>query len=67
MRSNAARLSAAEPEGTTAETLAQKTAAATAENPEPVPLWAGILAAVLLLGLLWILHRYVLPRRADVG
>ena len=58
---------AAEPEGTTAATLAQKTAVGATENPEPVPVWAGILAAVLLLGLLWILHRYVLPRRADVG
>jgi energy-coupling factor transport system substrate-specific component len=58
---------AAEPEGTTAATLAQKTAAGAAENPKPVPLWVGILAAVLLLGLLWVLHRFVLPRRADVG
>ncbi len=59
---------AAEPEGTTAATLAQEAASSSATGrPEPVPVWAGILAAVVLLGLLWLLHRYVLPRRADVG
>ena len=59
---------AAEPEGTTAATLAQEAASSSATGkPEPVPVWAGILAAVILLGLLWLLHRYVLPRRADVG
>jgi hypothetical protein len=30
-----------------------------------VPLWAGILAGLILLGLLWVLHKFVLPRRAD--
>jgi prenyltransferase beta subunit len=59
---------AAEPEGTTAATLAQEAASSSATGkPEPVPVWAGILAAAILLGLLWALHRYVLPRRADVG
>jgi hypothetical protein len=59
---------AAEPEGTTAATLAQEAASSSGTGkPEPVPVWAGILAAVILLGLLWLLHRYVLPRRADVG
>ena len=57
-----------ESEGTTAETLAQKTAAQGATKaPQPVPLWAGILAAIGLAALLWALHRFVLPRRADVG
>ena len=57
-----------ESEGTTAETLAQKAAAQGATKaPEPVPLWAGILAAIGLVALLWVLHRFVLPRRADVG
>jgi cobalamin biosynthesis Mg chelatase CobN len=59
---------AAEPEGTTAATLAQEAASSSATGrPEPVPIWAGILAAVILLGLLWLLHRFVLPRRADMG
>jgi len=59
---------AAEPEGTTATTLAQKAAARTAtESPAPVPVWAGILAGLVLIALLWLLHRFVLPRRADVG
>jgi len=59
---------AAEPEGTTATTLAQKAAARSAtESPEPVPVWAGILAGLVLIALLWLLHRFVLPRRADVG
>ena len=61
---------AAEPEGTTAATLAQKAAtqAAPPRAPSPYRLWAGILAAVIGLGrLLWVLHRFVLPRRADVG
>jgi prenyltransferase beta subunit len=57
-----------ESEGTTAATLAQKAATQGAtKGPEPVPLWAGILAALGLVGLLWVLHRFVLPRRADVG
>jgi Squalene-hopene cyclase C-terminal domain/Prenyltransferase and squalene oxidase repeat len=57
-----------ESEGTTAETLAQQAATQSATKaPEPVPLWAGILAAVGLVGLLWLLHRFVLPRRADLG
>jgi energy-coupling factor transport system substrate-specific component len=59
---------AAEPEGTTATTLAQKAAAGSAaDSPEPVPVWLGILAALILIGLLWVLHRFVLPRRADLG
>jgi energy-coupling factor transport system substrate-specific component len=57
-----------ESEGTTATTLAQKAATQGAtKGPEPVPLWAGILAALGLVALLWVLHRFVLPRRADVG
>jgi hypothetical protein len=59
---------AAEPEGTTADTLAAEAASSSATGkPEPVPVWAGILAAMILLGLLWLLHRFVLPRRADLG
>jgi hypothetical protein len=57
-----------ESEGTTAATLAQKAATQGAtKGPEPVPLWAGILGALGLGALLWVLHRFVLPRRADVG
>jgi cobalamin biosynthesis Mg chelatase CobN len=57
-----------ESEGTTAATLAQKAATQGATKaPEPVPVWAGILAALGLVALLWVLHRFVLPRRADVG
>jgi energy-coupling factor transport system substrate-specific component len=57
-----------ESEGTTAATLAQKAATQGATKaPEPVPIWAGILAALGLVALLWVLHRFVLPRRADVG
>jgi energy-coupling factor transport system substrate-specific component len=57
-----------ESEGTTAATLAQKAATQGATKaPEPVPLWAGILGAIGLGALLWLLHRFVLPRRADVG
>jgi hypothetical protein len=57
-----------ESEGTTATALAQKAATQGAtKGPEPVPLWAGILAALGLVALLWVLHRFVLPRRADVG
>jgi hypothetical protein len=57
-----------ESEGTTAATLAQKAATQGAtKGPEPVPVWAGILAALGLIGLLWVLHRFVLPHRADVG
>ena len=57
-----------EPEGTTAEALAQNAATeGAATNPEPVPLWMGIAAGLLLLGLLWVLHRFVLPRRADTA
>jgi ECF transporter, substrate-specific component/Squalene-hopene cyclase C-terminal domain len=56
-----------ESEGTTAATLAQKAATQGAtKGPEPVPLWAGILAALGLVALMWVLHRFVLPRRADV-
>ena len=57
-----------ESEGTTATALAQKAATQGAtKGPEPVPLWAGILAALGLVALLWVLHRFVLPRRPDVG
>jgi cobalamin biosynthesis Mg chelatase CobN len=57
-----------ESEGTTATALAQKAATQGAtKGPAPVPLWAGILAALGLVALLWVLHRFVLPRRADVG
>jgi hypothetical protein len=57
-----------ESEGTTAETLAQRAATHGATKPpEPVPLWAGILAGIALIALMWVLHRFVLPRRADVG
>jgi energy-coupling factor transport system substrate-specific component len=58
---------APEPEGTTAESLVDHATRGATAKPEPVPLWAGILGAVLLVGLLWVLHRFVLPRRADVG
>jgi hypothetical protein len=58
----------AEPEGTTAETLLEGAAnRAAADKVEPVPVWAGILAAIGLLALLWLLRRFVLPRRADLG
>jgi prenyltransferase beta subunit len=57
-----------ESEGTTATTLAQKAARQGATKPpEPVPVWAAILAALGLIGLFYLLHRFVLPRRADVG
>jgi hypothetical protein len=56
-----------EPEGTTAAALADDATTTAAGSTEEVPLWAGILAALVLLGLLWVLHRFVLPRRADVG
>jgi prenyltransferase beta subunit len=57
-----------ESEGTTAATLAQQAATkGAAKGPEPVPLWAGILAALALVALMWVLHRFVLPRRADLG
>jgi len=57
-------------EGTTAETLAGEAAASaqgTAAETDPVPVWAAVLAGLGLLALLWALHRYVLPRRSDVG
>jgi hypothetical protein len=57
-----------EAEGTTSGALAANVAKqGAAESPKPVPLWAGILAALGLVGLLYLLHRFVLPRRADVG
>jgi hypothetical protein len=57
-----------ESEGTTAATLAQRAANQGAtKGPEPVPVWAAVLAALGLIALLWVLHRFVLPRRADVG
>ena len=36
-------------------------------EPEAGALWAGILAALGLGALLFLLHRFVLPRRADLG
>jgi Squalene-hopene cyclase C-terminal domain/Prenyltransferase and squalene oxidase repeat len=55
-----------EAEGTTAGDLAGNVAKQGAtENPKPVPLWAGILAALGLIALFYVLHRFVLPRRAD--
>jgi hypothetical protein len=56
-----------EPEGTSAATLASETAnkSGTAA-PKPVPLWAGVLAAIGLVALLWALHTFVLPRRPDL-
>jgi hypothetical protein len=56
-----------EPEGTTAPNLVEEVTRTGAERPKPVPLWAGILAALGLVALLWVLHRFVLLRRADVG
>jgi energy-coupling factor transport system substrate-specific component len=57
-----------ESEGTTAATLAQQTAAQGAtESAKPVPVWAGVLAALGLVALAYVLHRFVLPRRADLG
>jgi hypothetical protein len=34
-----------------------------AAEVKPVPVWAALLALAGLLGLLWGLHRYVLPGR----
>jgi energy-coupling factor transport system substrate-specific component len=56
-----------EPEGTTAPNVVEQVTRTGAERPKPVPVWAGILAALGLVALLWVLHRFVLPRRADVG
>ena len=57
-----------EAEGTTATALAANAAkSGAAESPKPVPLWAGILAAVGLAALLYLLHRFVLPRRPDAA
>jgi hypothetical protein len=57
-----------EAEGTTASALAANVAKqGAAENPKPVPLWAGILAGLGLIALLYVLHRFVLPRRADTA
>ena len=57
-----------EAEGTTAGALAANVAEqGAAENPKPVPLWAGILAGLGLIALLYVLHRFVLPRRADAA
>jgi len=56
-----------ESEGTTATTLAQAAKQGATKAPEPVPVWAAILAALGLIGLFYLLHRFVLPRRADVG
>jgi energy-coupling factor transport system substrate-specific component len=56
-----------EAEGTTAGALAANVAKqGAAESPKPVPVWAGVLAAVGLLALLYALHRFVLPRRANL-
>jgi hypothetical protein len=55
-----------EAEGTTTGDLAGKVAKQGAtESPKPVPLWAGILAALGLIALFYLLHRFVLPRRSD--
>ena len=57
-----------ESEGTTAATLAQQAATQGAtESPKPVPIWIAILAALGLIALVWVLRRFVLPRRADLG
>jgi energy-coupling factor transport system substrate-specific component len=57
-----------ESEGTTTTTLAERAATQGAtRSPEPVPVWAAVLAALGLIALVWVLHRFVLPRRADVG
>lgn len=57
-----------EPEGTSAATLAAEAAKKTGTaSPKPVPVWAGVLAALGLLALLGALHRFVLPRRAELG
>jgi energy-coupling factor transport system substrate-specific component len=41
---------------------------AAAADPKPVPAWAAVLALLGVLGLLWVLKRYVLPgQQADVG
>ncbi|HEV7847553.1 MAG TPA: hypothetical protein VGO83_14965, partial [Thermoleophilaceae bacterium] len=57
-----------EPEGTSAATLAAETAKKSGTAaPKPVPLWAGVLAAIGLVALLWALHTFVLPRRPDLG
>ncbi|HET8822456.1 MAG TPA: hypothetical protein VFM57_12985, partial [Thermoleophilaceae bacterium] len=56
-----------EPEGTTAAALADDATTTAAESTDEVPVWAGILAALVLLGLVWVLQRFVLPRRADLG
>ena len=57
-----------EAEGTTAGALAANAAKQGAvESPKPVPLWAGILAALGLGALLFLLHRFVLPRRANLS
>ena len=57
-----------ESEGTTTTTLAQTAAKqGAAKPPEPVPVWAALLAALGLIGLVYLLHRFVLPRRADLG
>jgi energy-coupling factor transport system substrate-specific component len=57
-----------EAEGTTAATLAERAATqGAATGAEPVPVWAAVLAAIGLIVLLFLLHRFVLPRRADLG
>jgi uncharacterized protein DUF6580/squalene-hopene cyclase-like protein/prenyltransferase/squalene oxidase-like repeat protein len=48
------------PESTSALAAASKSGAA---HPKPVPVWAALVAALGLVALLWVLHRYVLPGR----
>ncbi len=52
---------ATNPENTSA--LAAAAPESGAAHPKPVPVWAALLAAVGLLALLWVIHRYVLPGR----
>ena len=51
---------ATNPESTSALAAASKSGAA---HPKPVPVWAALVAALGLVALLWVLHRYVLPGR----
>jgi Prenyltransferase and squalene oxidase repeat len=50
-----------DPESTTA--LAAAAPESGAAQPKPVPVWAALVAAGGVLALLWVIHRYVLPRR----
>jgi hypothetical protein len=55
----------AAPEASGAEALVPETTGkrTAASRPQPVPIWAALLALAGVLGLLWGLHRYVLPGR----